>query len=231
MGTTTTEKKNGHGKAKQAEAAALMAQADLVPTLGKIKIAISQPPIHLVEFTLCGDNPLIIKRFSEKAGDAIAKKKEGLHVEKTQTTFEQDFQDARHIDNQGRDCIKASAFKGAIVSAATFCKNMKSTRVLKSVFVMGDLLPIEGDAPIMRTDVVRNVSTGGSSLCARPEYKQWSVRLKVRYVRSEISLEQVMNLFSYAGVCVGVGERRPEREGATFGTWHVDGDSIVGVQE
>ena len=79
---------------------------------------------------------------------------------------------------------------------------------------------IEG-IPEMREDMVQ---IGGMSKVAdiryRPEFKQWKTTLTIKYNKSAITPEQIMNLLNYGGFANGVGEWRPSRDGS-FGTFHV----------
>jgi len=72
----------------------------------------------------------------------------------------------------------------------------------------------------MREDMVR-IAMGTADIRYRGEFKQWKVRLLVRYNASVLSPAQIYNLFNLAGFGVGVGEGRPEKNGS-WGMFHVE---------
>lgn len=71
----------------------------------------------------------------------------------------------------------------------------------------------------MREDVVR-LSLASTDLRYRGEFDPWSTTLTISYVAGNISAEQLANLLVRAGIQVGVGEWRPEKDGR-YGTWTV----------
>ena len=90
--------------------------------------------------------------------------------------------------------------------------------------IVGDLVEILGDPPIMRTDIVHIGPFGKKTATPRyrPEFTNWRCKLIVRYNESAISPEQLWNLINVAGFSVGIGEWRPEKSGAgSFGMFHV----------
>jgi hypothetical protein len=63
--------------------------------------------------------------------------------------------------------------------------------------------------------------TKTTTLRYRPQFDEWSVKLKIMYARNSISPEQIVNLFNVAGFAVGIGERRPGKSGDSFGMFKV----------
>ena len=88
--------------------------------------------------------------------------------------------------------------------------------------VLGDLLEIKGSKPKMREDIVR-LNSGPKPVADiryRAEFEKWSVEIPVRFNQSAITPEIITNLFNIAGFSVGIGEWRPEKNGA-FGMFEV----------
>ena len=92
------------------------------------------------------------------------------------------------------------------------------TELRGSFHIEGELVEIKGK-PNMREDMVR-IGMGTADIRYRPEFKEWSVTLPLRYNADKISLDQIVNMFNLAGFGVGVGEWRPEKDG-THGMFHV----------
>ena len=86
------------------------------------------------------------------------------------------------------------------------------TQARGSFFIMGDILPIDGDHQ-MREDIVR---LGGrtADLRYRAEFPEWKITLTIRHNPRIISQEGIINLLENAGFGVGIGDWRPEKSGS-----------------
>jgi len=137
-----------------------------------------------------------------------------------------EYREAAYLDNKGRHCMPAIAFKKAILTAAAIereasgARNLSRKYVAGTIFVLGDLIPIEYDKVERREDPVR-VGMGSADLRYRPMYTGWRATLVVQFNESLIGAEQVISLINSAGFAVGVGEWRPEKGGGQFGRWQV----------
>lgn len=120
----------------------------------------------------------------------------------------------------------ASAFKAAALDAG-FQQGFiqKKTTMRGAFFVRGDaqngeMVTIHG-TPNMREDMVK---IGGMTKVAdiryRGEIQNWSATLTIEYLKSSITPEQIISLINIGGICNGVGEWRPARDGV-FGTYRV----------
>jgi hypothetical protein len=196
-------------------------------------VAITIKPPQMVEFEvrIVGETPLIMHAWSEKAKLQMRQKQQGQKASKKEPKVPRDeYNGGRLFDVQGRDCIKAMCFKNAIVDTASFVDNITKVSLRGSVFVLGDLIPIEHDGdptskdrkePFMREDMVR-VGMGVADIRYRPEYRNWSCKLRIRHLANTISTRDVITLLSTAGTVNGLGECRPQKTGDTFGTFRVE---------
>lgn len=201
---------------------------------------IAIPPINIQRATirLIGDSPLIVHKWSEKAKKEILDKQmkkaknkghdtknpvsdfiesmywlEGEPEEKTEEGF------AKAIQNGARFGFPSVAFKASAVAAgfrAGVTKNMVSMNA--AFHIDGEFVEIKG-TPDMREDMVR-VGMGVADIRYRGEFKTWSAEFVVKYNASEISFEQIANLFNLGGFACGIGEWRVEK-GGTYGMYHV----------
>jgi hypothetical protein len=91
------------------------------------------------------------------------------------------------------------------------------------------LVEIVGE-PEFREDVVR---LGGPSRSAdlrfRPMFPEWECVLSVTYIKSSIDRNSILSLIDAGGMCVGVGEWRPEKRGE-FGTYAIDHTKEIGIE-
>lgn len=190
-------------------------------------VAINKIATETIHVPLVGTAPLIMHRFSEKAKRAMLDAMQGRKTPKTpknpQAEYEAAFYRMKDPDTFGLPVI---SFKAATVGGARFYGQITMTALKQYLFFKGEIgadgLPlsrITGE-PHMREDVVR-VNRGGTDLRYRPEFPEWSTTVEVVYVTSALTRESVLSLIEAGGLGVGVGEWRPEKDGA-FGTYCID---------
>ena len=155
---------------------------------------------------------LVTHQWSEKAKkemrDKQQKKARGPRAPKDPQA---EYEAARYLNENGKDCVPAIAFKKAIVDAASFSDDATKVLLRGSVFVPGEFIEIHYKEIARREDVVKIQMS--SDLRYRPEYKGWSMQLPVQYDASQISLEQLVNFVARAGFSIGIGEHRPQKNG------------------
>jgi hypothetical protein len=170
-------------------------------------------------------SPLVVHAFAEKSKKEIrdkqAKKARKAKEERRPT---EEFEAARYIDRDGRECVPITALKKSIISAATAFDDLTKVGLRQAVFVDSatspgaSLVPIENHdgSPaigVMREDAVTiGINTRGLSY--RPEYKEWQIRVRVEFNSRLVSEEQLLALVDQAGWGVGICEGRPERSSA-----------------
>ena len=115
----------------------------------------------------------------------------------------------------GRPCIKAAAFEGAIFQAAT--RNRLKSRYRGAVMVKNNVT-IRYDGPFdidelradpgfrLRTSVVLS---GRRIIRTRPMFPSWSATLEVAYLPSYVNRVDLLDVLTVAGDTVGVGDHRP----------------------
>lgn len=181
---------------------------------------IPQLNIKTMTIKLVGDSPLIMHNFSEKAKKQIEDKQGKVAKQpKGARNPQEEFEAAMHLTKDGKPCFPVIAFKAAAVAA---CTQLDMTKVLArgAFHINGEFAEIQADEPIFRTDTVK-IGMGTTDLRYRPEYRNWSTELTIRYNANVLSPEQIANLFNTAGFAVGIGEWRPARDGS-FGMFHVE---------
>ena len=190
------------------------------------------PELRILKLNLHikGDSPLIMHAWSQKAKEEMLAKQMGkARAAKAPKDPHQDYLDAFYRLDDGRPGFPSVAFKSAAVSAATQLKDKSLPKtLLRGAFhIPGELVPIEGEAR-MRQDQVR-IAMGTSDIRFRPEFPNWTATLPIRLNIRALTIEQLAHLFSVAGFAVGVGEWRPERDGA-FGMFSVVSLDQVGYE-
>jgi hypothetical protein len=204
----------------------------------KQEVGIELPALNIgmMEVTLIGDSPLIVHAWSMKAKkemlDKQLKKAKGAREAKDPTA---DFNASMYRLNDDGFGFPSVAFKGAAVTAGTSVAGITKVAARQAFHILGEdadidgafegsksrvnLVRIEGSKPQMREDMVR-VGMGTADLRYRAEFSDWHTKILVRYNANVLSESQILNLLNTAGFAVGVGEWRPEKDGA-YGMFHV----------
>ena len=193
-------------------------------------LQIAPPRLKVAEFKLIGTAPLVQLRFSQKAMNAMADKmKAGSQAKgkkvRVARDFDDDFEQAKHISEEGWCGIPAGAIRAGMISACRLV-GFKMTLAKLSVFVLADgidkvdavpLIRIYGDEPEKNIMAVRN-ATGVADLRCRPMWKVWELKPRIQFDEDQFSLQDVSNLLMRVGMQVGLGEGRPDsRESAGLG--------------
>lgn len=186
-------------------------------------VAIPKPNIRILEIVIIGDSSLLCHRFSEKSKKQIEdKQQQQAKTARGKRDPKAEFEASLYPLGKGKYGFPASAFKKAMVAACSFVDGMTKVVARGAFFVMGDLIELKGDKPVMHTCFVRLARGGSADIRYRAEFKEWSCKLQVRYNVKVVSTEQIMNLLANAGFSIGVGDWRPEKDG-THGMFHVKG--------
>lgn len=181
-----------------------------------------------LEIPIIGTAPLIMHNWSEKAKRMMLDNMQGRKQPKEPKDPEAEYKAAFYLTKDDGYGFPVLAFKAATVEASRlYGKSVTKVALRQTLFFQGEysekagqsLFPITG-TPHMREDVVR-VGMSGTDLRYRPEFPDWSTVLTVTYIRSSLTRESVLSLIDAAGLTVGVGEWRPERDG-DFGTYRID---------
>jgi len=190
-----------------------MVKANDAPALYGLKIG-------KVVVTVVGTSPLLVNRFPETAIDAIEAAQTGTaRTKKAPRNPEKEFANTRYLDQHGRDCLPAVAFKESMVRAVSYIDGMPMTEARGAFFIDGDLIPLRCSEPYcQRSRVVLNRKT--TSIAYRACYETWEADLSISYQENVITVEQIINILELAGFAVGVGAWRPSCKGQ-FGRFQI----------
>ena len=189
-------------------------------------IVIQAPNFQTVQLKVTGLTPLIQNKMKEtviqEMADVRAGKKTKVNAARTAIDPQKEFIKSAYQQDDGGFGFPASAFKQCAVRAGKGI-GLAMTDARTLFFVLpnapdGECVALKSNKPVMRQDPV-NVKTG-KDLRFRPEFKNWSANLDIRFDADRITIDQIANLLNHGDQTVGVGEWRPEKNG-TFGTFHV----------
>ena len=194
---------------------------------------ISPPKFGVTDFYIEGIAPLVVERFSKKA-ELMAKMAEGQAARNKKNReardFEKDAEEARYCSAENWEGMNAAAFRAAMISACRLV-GFKMTLAKLSAFIEADGFDKNDGVPLVRiygeshtyTAHTRN-ATGVVDVRARPMYRNWAARLRVRYDTQQFKMVDVLNLVSRCGLQVGIGAGRPDSKasaGCGFGLFQV----------
>lgn len=194
---------------------------------------IQQPTILSISLEVEGTADLIQNRFSQKAVEEMLRKHMGISVQREKKKPREVLEDATIYNTDRRVCVPPTAFKSAMIAAASQLKGLKKTELKTVLFVQGNSIPITYREMLPRMDMTRLSGIGRTpDVRFRPSFQDWKARMTIQF-GDTLSVETVVDLLNRAGR-VGVGEWRPQRNG-TFGTFrvsrHIDNPQEIGEIE
>lgn len=199
-------------------------------------VTIKAPNMRVLEFLITGTAPLMQARFSEKARQKMHDTQAAGSTAKSKKVreprdFEGDFRGAMHVSSEGWIGVPAAAFRNACIDVCRMV-NFKMTHAKMSIFTLADgfdkvdgqpLVKLIADEP-EKTEMACRNANGGTDLRVRPLWREWSIRLRMRYDADQFTASDVANLLERAGTQVGIGEGRPFSKmsnGMGFGTFTI----------
>lgn len=194
----------------------------MAPKAAKQPEVFELPPLDMktIALRIVGDSPLIVHAWSKKAREQMLAKQMGRAQQKKEPKNPtQDYQDCFYFTPDGAYGFPAVAFKAAAVDAASQVGGLTKVFLRGCFHVVGEMVKIDGE-PRMREDMVK-IAMGTADIRYRPEFPEWATTLFVRFNRNAITMEQLVHLFAMAGFACGVGEWRPQRDGA-YGMFRVE---------
>jgi len=168
-----------------------------------------------------GDTPLLIHKFGDTQKQAILDKQTHKATKRQKRDPEAEVEEATYKTDEGEDGIKAGAFKNGLVEVAPYLPNLDKKKLRGAVHVLGNIIPIKYKKKVINESTVKINRGMSGEVRFRPEYRDWSVTLQIKYNESLVSAEQIVNCLNYAGFHMGVGDWRPQSKG-TYGTFHVE---------
>lgn len=206
---------------------------DLTNAIPTEKVVIPPPNLKTAVITIFGKSPYVQHAFSAKAQAQMEEtQRAGTQArsrkKRAARDFEADYEAACHRAEAGWYGIPAPAFRNAMIDTCRLV-GFVMTRAKLSVFVEADgydrvdgtpLVKIIGE-PEIHKGWGRNAN-GSADLRWRPMWKEWSAKVMITWDQDQFSAADIANLFSRAGLQVGIGEGRPSSpnsNGLGWGLW------------
>lgn len=209
-------------------------------------ITIPAPQYETLKVKIIGDTPIQIHRLGKKMLQEFEDRDHNKPKPKRQARdYDTEFLDSLYyVDSNGQEVVPpkqitkttrfgfpSSAFKKAMVFSARQFDNLKMAELKGRFFVNKEqqYVEIKGKPEIdkfWRRIGGKGPGTGTPDIGIRGKIFPWSADLEIKFLKNVISAESIIHLLSVAGFSVGIGEDRPDKNGGTFGCWHIaDGQS------
>jgi len=199
-------------------------------------ITISPPNFQHIKLDLEGTAPLMQARFSAKAMQAMMSKMAAGSSAKKGTKreardFDEDFQQAMHVSEDGWIGVPAAALRNACIDVCRMV-GFKMVYARMSIFVLPDgndkvdgqpLIKLDAGEP-ERTEMATRNATGVADIRIRPMWREWRLHPVFRFDGDQFKESDVVNLVARAGEQIGLGEGRPFSKmsnGMGFGTFRI----------
>lgn len=181
------------------------------------------------ECCIVGTSPLILNRMSQKAQrELLMPRGRKTAVDKAtslkHTPIDEYRASAYTIKDENAPTLLAhlaTAFKGALRTAALDMPGAKKAQIGRLTYVPGELIGIYG-VPKLTMNIVRSADMNKTpDVRTRAIVPQWACRVSVTFVQPLIRAQAVANLLAAAGITVGVGDWRPEKGSSNYGQFRI----------
>lgn len=181
------------------------------------------------EFCILGTTPLVLNRMSEKAKhELLMPRGRKTVVERATTLKHQPLEEYRASAHRLSDeaaptylAILATAFKGAMKTAALDLPGARKAQIGRLVYVESDYVGIYG-VPQLFMAIVRSADMNKTpDVRTRAILPRWACRLVVQFVQPLMRAQAVANLLAAAGFTAGVGDGRPEKGAMSYGQFKI----------
>lgn len=180
-----------------------------------------------VNISILGTSPLVLNRMSEKAKHELLMPKGRKNAAERATSLKhipiEEYRASAYQLKEGPALLAllATAFKGALRSAALDMPGMKKAQIGRLTYVEGDMVGVYG-LPKLFMAIVRSADMNKTpDVRTRAILPEWACQLRVTYVEPLIRLNAVLNLLAAAGITIGVGDGRPEKGAMSYGQFKI----------
>lgn len=188
---------------------------------------------------ILGTSPIIVHRMAQKARMELLFPQEKKNRTERAQTLKHDpvaefrasmYMTLREKDPVARLHLPTPTFSRALADVAVDLPGATRAQISRLTSVVGGRPKPDGvmdlnislfGVPYLKMDVVR---TGGMTrtpdIRTRACLPEWACEITVRYVRSLVKEQTIMNLLSAAGQICGIGDWRPQK-GGSFGNFDI----------
>lgn len=184
-----------------------------------------------ITVAVIGTTPLIMNRLAEKAKRVLLMgSSRKTAAEKAANLKHNPLEEFRASPVRVSDddaptllAMPATAFKGAIRTAAVDLPGTRKAQIGRLTYIPGETVGVYG-IPKVYSTIVRSADKARTpDVRTRCIVPQWAAVMNITFVRPIMREQGVANLLAAAGITVGVGDFRPEKGAGNYGQFEVVG--------
>jgi len=184
-----------------------------------------------IEFLILGNSPLICNAMSAKARQQLLLPPPRKNAAEKASTLKhnpiQEFRSsmyyARSPESPTRVVAKATAFKGALMSAALDLPGTSKAQIGRLAYVENDEIPIYG-IPELMMSVTRSADMNKTpDVRTRAIMPEWAAFVTVQFTKPILKEQAIVNLMAAAGITQGIGDWRVQKGSGNYGQFELVG--------
>ncbi len=189
------------------------------------EISIIEVQRNRIEFMVIGNSPLICNAMSSKVKQTLllpppkknAADKAASLKHNPLEEFRSSMYYARNPDAATRIVVKATAFKGAMASAALDLPGSSKAQIGRLAYVENDEIEIYG-IPQLMMSVTRSADINKTpDVRTRAIIPEWAAFVAVNYTTPILREQAIVNLMVAAGITQGIGDWRVQKGSGNYG--------------
>lgn len=199
------------------------------PAADSGEIQIIEVRTGTITVAVVGTTPLILNRLAEKARRELlmpAPKKTA--ADKAANLKHNPIEEFRASPVRVREddaptllAMPATAFKGAMRTAALDLPGAKKSQIGRLTYIPGETVGVYG-LPKVYSTIVRSADMNRTpDVRTRCIVPKWAALLSITFVKPIMREQAIANLLAAAGITVGVGDFRPEKGAGNYGQFEV----------
>ncbi len=185
-----------------------------------VQVNIKPIEVATMNLKLIGTTPMLQEKMSEDIREQLKNMVTGKGKEKKKIRdLDKEVEQKIHMDAKKNVGFPASGFKKAMVEVAPYLDGMDKKKAKGSFFLIGnldgDLVSIKFKKKVINKAVGRDSGINRAPReIWRPEFRDWSCVLNIKYNASQITPDQIVELAKLAGFHIGVGSWTPQNSGS-----------------
>lgn len=182
-----------------------------------------------IEFLVLGNSPLICNAMSAKARQQLlmppprknAAERAASLKHNPLEEFRASMYYARDPNSPTRIVAKATAFKGALMSAALDLPGTSKAQIGRLAYVENDEIPIYG-IPELMMSVTRSADMNKTpDVRTRAILPEWAAYVTVQFTKPILKEQAIVNLMAAAGITQGIGDWRVQKGSGNYGQFEL----------
>ena len=194
-------------------------------TQEQVQVEITPIQLASMQLNLKGETPFLSQKLSGSIRQQLIDMQTGKGKERNKTRdLMQEVEEKIHRLENGDVGFPSSGFKKAMVEVAPYLDGMDKKKAKGSFNIIGELVPLKYKKQVVNKAVGRDSGINRAPReIWRPEFRDWSCTLAIKYNASQITPTQIVELAKLAGFHIGVGSWTMQH-GGQYGAFTVAGD-------